>query len=156
MFWKLRGAEEFKTKRAFNLHKTRYANKKAGHVSVNGYVQVRVNNKLEYAHRIIWQMHNGDISKDVEIDHVDTNRGNNSLSNLRLATSSNNKWNMNKTSHNKSGFKGVSLHKKTGRFAAYYKKFGRKIHIGYFKTGIEAHNAYISAVTDAFGGYHRP
>ena len=155
LIWKLRPADSFATSRSFSLHKTRYAGAIAGHISINGYVQVRVNGKLDYAHRIIWQMLNGDIPNGCEIDHVDTNPQNNLISNLRLATSSNNKWNTNKPCTNTSGFKGVSLNKRTGRFTAAYKKNGKQNHLGYFDTAEEASEAYKKAIIKAFGEYHR-
>lgn len=37
-------------------------------------------------HRLVWEAFNGAIPEGYEIDHVDENKGNNSLGNLRLMT----------------------------------------------------------------------
>jgi len=155
LYWKERQPNEFKSKRAYSIHKSRYVGKKAGCVDSNGYVQIRLLGKIHLAHRVIWEMHNGKIARNIEIDHIDTNRSNNVLVNLRLASSSNNKWNMNRPSHNTSGFKGVSFYKKTGKWAAYIKKSGKKIHLGYFCTPDEAHKAYMNAAKLLFSEFAR-
>jgi len=81
-----------------------------------------------------------------EIDHINGIRNDNRICNLREATKSENAQNQRKApSHNKStGLIGASFDKR-------YKKFESKIHIngkskflGYFKTAIEAHNAYLT------------
>ena len=41
-------------------------------------------------HRLVWETFNGDIPDDLTIDHIDTNKKNNSLANLRLLTRSKN------------------------------------------------------------------
>lgn len=153
--WKLRSRGLFSSDRSYNLHKSRYANKKAGHEAANGYVQVRVSGRLHYAHRIIWELINGPIPHGYEIDHMDNNPSNNKIENLRVATSSSNKHNTRKPSHNSSGFKGVSLHKASGRYAAYIKNKGKKIHIGYFSTPNEAHDAYKAESDRLFGEFAR-
>lgn len=150
LYWVLRNEESFKTKRGYSVHKNKYAGKEAGNIGRNGYRYVRVYGKLLLAHRIIWEMFNGPIPEGMEVDHIDTNPSNNDISNLRLATSSNNKWNMNRPSHNTSGFKGVSLFKATGKYEAYIKFNGRKIHIGFFDTPELAHEAYKLAADKMF------
>lgn len=58
----------------------------------NGYcwVSLRLNNKTHYrlVHRLIWETYYGPIPNHFEIDHIDRDKHNNSLSNLRLATKS--------------------------------------------------------------------
>ncbi|TDN64266.1 HNH endonuclease [Scandinavium goeteborgense] len=55
-----------------------------------GYYQISVtNNNVSrrcYVHRLVWEAFNGAIPEGYEIDHVDENKGNNSLGNLRLMT----------------------------------------------------------------------
>lgn len=52
----------------------------------SGYVRKRYRGKLWYVHRLVWTLANGEIPAGYEIDHIDGNRSNNELSNLRLAT----------------------------------------------------------------------
>jgi len=55
-----------------------------------GYYQVSVTNnnltKRCYVHRLVWESFNGTIKDGYEIDHIDENKANNSLENLRLVT----------------------------------------------------------------------
>lgn len=61
-----------------------------------GYVLVSVkkteHTNLMLKHRLVWETFNGEIPDGLEIDHIDTNKENNDLSNLRLVTK---KQNMN-------------------------------------------------------------
>ena len=63
-------------------------------VGCNGYLRVSCFGKLEYQHRVIWVMHNGIIKKGLEVDHINRDRLDNRIKNLRLVTSTQNKWNM--------------------------------------------------------------
>lgn len=73
--------------------------KNFGHIAgcvnnVTGYRAVKIAQKNEYVHRVIWEYHNGPIPDGLEIDHKDTNRDNNKIDNLRLVTSKENKENL--------------------------------------------------------------
>lgn len=153
LYWLLRNKSSFKTPRGYSIHKSRYAGAEAGNVGANGYVYIRVYGRLLLAHRLIWEMHNGEIPEGMEIDHIDTNPLNNRIENLRLASSGNNKWNMNKPSHNTSGYKGVSLFKATGKYEAYIKINGKKRHLGFFSSPQHAHEAYKQAAKELFGEF---
>ena len=59
----------------------------------NGYMIVNVDDKKYYAHRIIWIMFYGDIADDHVIDHIDRNRSNNRIENLRMVSHSLNSHN---------------------------------------------------------------
>lgn len=60
---------------------------------LNGYVAVQLNNEVKYVHRVVWEAFNGKIPSGYEIDHINTNRADNRLENLKLVTSSENKRN---------------------------------------------------------------
>ena len=83
----------------------------AGSVDSNGYVVVSVNNKGHYAHKIIWEMHSGEIPNGYEVDHIDRNRANNNLNNLRIVTRKQNSQNHNMRDDNTTGVTGVYLTK---------------------------------------------
>ncbi len=62
---------------------TKYANKVAGVKNNAGYISVSINKRRYLAHRIIWKLlHN---TEPQIVDHIDGNRTNNSMSNLREA-----------------------------------------------------------------------
>jgi hypothetical protein len=64
--------------------------KKAGALNKNGYIRIGYMYKAYAAHNLIWIMHNGKIPDDLEIDHIDNNRNNNIISNLRLLSTQDN------------------------------------------------------------------
>ena len=104
--------------------------------------------RLYKAHRIIWEMANGPIQHGYEIDHVDRNPSNNSIGNLRIATSSQNKHNTGMRSNNKSGVKGVHFHKTKGKWFAQIEHNGERTSLGYFATIQEAAEARHTAVVN--------
>lgn len=89
----------------------------------------------------------------LEVDHIDGNRLNNQKSNLRLANSSQNKMNRGARSDNLSGFKGVSLHKKTNKWTSRIMIDGKYKHLGLFKTKEEAATVYNTYAKESFGEF---
>ena len=66
--------------------------------------------KRYYAHRIIWELNNGKIPKDMCIDHIDGNGINNHINNLRLVTRSENQRNSRLPKNNTSGQMNIHKH----------------------------------------------
>lgn len=83
----------------------------------------------------------GDIG-DFFLDHKNGIRNDNRIDNLRLADRSKNGANRPICKSNKTGFKGVSISKKTGKFKAQIKKNGKVFSLGYFSNPESAHEAY--------------
>lgn len=50
------------------------------------YSTTRINGKRVYMHKYVWSYFNGEIPKGYEIHHIDLNRDNNDISNLKLMT----------------------------------------------------------------------
>lgn len=88
LVWKAR-QEITRGDRGFNK---RCAGKPAGTVSHNGYVNINFQKACYLAHRLIW-MHVHGIKPEQAIDHIDRDRSNNRLSNLRVATFAQNLFN---------------------------------------------------------------
>jgi len=111
------------------------------------YIQIIINNKKCYCHRLVWIYHNGDIPIGMQIDHINRNKTDNRIENLRLSTPRNNCLNKTKQSRNTSGYKGVSWYKRDKKYRATIKHNCKNIHLGYFDTPELAHAAYIDAAT---------
>ncbi len=127
----------------------RFAGKEAGTVTKDGRV-VTLKFKKYMAHRLIWLIVTGEWP-DLEIDHRDRNRANNKWLNLRLATSSQNKYNDGKHKNNTSGYTGVYFRKDRGTFSARIQYEGRDVCLGCFKTAEDAYAAYLNAAKE----FHR-
>lgn len=83
---------------------------KAGHLNKkHNYYEIRLNGKQYYAHRLIYCMLNGELSSDLVIDHIDGNRSNNKISNLRAVSQRDNCRNRNIKANSKTGIVGVQL-----------------------------------------------
>lgn len=122
------------------------AGARVGYVHHSGYRYCEVNGKHYAAHRLAWLYSYG-ILPDCQIDHKDSNRDNNSLSNLRLAIN-NHKDNsqnraVNKTS--KTGIKGVNGPNKYGKYMARITVNKVTIFLGEFNTILDAGAAYKEA-----------
>jgi len=110
----------------------------AGYLNHDGYIHIRFQKKLYGAHRLIWVWHSGDIPIDKQIDHMDKNRSNNKIENLRLANNAQNSTNRSLSKRNKSGFNGVSFDKQTGKYKAQIMHLGKLKHLGRYDTKEEA------------------
>jgi hypothetical protein len=125
----------------------------AGGLMNNGYIRVDVGDRSYGAHRIIYEMHFGEISDATEIDHIDGDRGHNAIENLRLATHMQNMCNMKMHADNTSGFKGVS--KKRNKWRARIMVAGKEIALGVFETASLAKEAYDAAAKELHGEFFR-
>jgi hypothetical protein len=89
------------------------------------------------------------------VDHIDRNPLNNSRSNLRLATISQNGCNRVAQSNSKSGIKGVSWCKREGRWRAVITIDGKYRSLGYFNSPEAAARAYAEAAAVLHGEFAR-
>lgn len=120
----------------------------------DGYYSVRVDRKTYLAHRVAWLIVYGEWP-DKLIDHVNGDRRDNRLSNLRKATYSENGWNCGVRASNTSGFKGVCKHNKCGKWIARIRiGNGVRKHLGLFDTPEAAHAAYRRAAEEHHGAFY--
>lgn len=98
-----------------------------GSINSEGYRIARVNGEVCRVHRLIWTMLVGEIPDGYMIDHIDGNRVNNCISNLRLATRVENQRNAKMRCDNTSGAKGVSFDKRAGKWRVQVRLAGRNI-----------------------------
>jgi hypothetical protein len=120
-------------------------NTKAGTLPNNSdYRRVSISNKIYLEHRVIWIYFNGLIPSDLFIDHINQNKMDNRIENLRLCTRSQNQYNRGSYKNNSSGFKGVSFNKALNKYSAQMRINDVKNHLGYFDTPELANEAYKS------------
>lgn len=107
-----------------------------------GYIAFCIDGRQYTAHRLAWLYMHGELPP-AEIDHINGQRTDNRLSNLRLADRIQNAANVKTHRDNKSGLKGVFPMRR--RWSAQIKVRGITHHLGTFDTPAEAHAAYIKA-----------
>ena len=90
------------------------------------------------------------------IDHIDCNKENNNVNNLRYCTNQENQRNTNLNSKNTSTVKGVYFDKHANKWKAQIMIDGLKIHLGYYNTLEEAKQARIKKVNEVFGEFVHP
>jgi hypothetical protein len=109
----------------------------AGGLKKTGYREIKINGKFYLSHRLIYMYHKGEITDGLHIDHIDRDKLNNNIENLRLVTHQENHFNR--------GAKGYYFNKRDNKFMAYIRINGELIYLGYFDTAEEAKNAYLKA-----------
>jgi hypothetical protein len=92
-----------------------------------------------YSHRIIWKMVHGE--DPIEVDHIDGNKSNNSISNLREASRNTNLMNRPLTKRNTSGITGVWFSKGKQKWTAAIKSNSKAIYLGVFDSKNDAAKA---------------
>ena len=105
----------------------------------HGYVSVHLKGRQYPAHRLIWAMH-GNVPA-VTIDHINRNRSDNRIENLRAATKNQQLFNVGLRSDNRSGVKGVSWHKYSNAWRGQVYFQGKSYHAGIFKNKDECIDA---------------
>ena len=102
------------------------------------YFDIKINGKMYLMHRLIYIYHFGNIEDGKYIDHIDGNRMNNDINNLRVVTHQQNCFNTVKTL-------GYYFEKCTGKYKAQIMLNNKKISLGRYKTENEARIAYLTA-----------
>lgn len=115
----------------------------AGSISDKSYLVIVCMGRLLQAHRIAWLLTHGKWPLG-DIDHINGNRTDNRIANLRDVTRSVNQQNLKGARRdNTTGHLGVKR-ARNGRFEARINLHGRYVHIGTFPTAAEAHAAYLT------------
>lgn len=131
----------------------RYPGTIAGRPTNFGYVMIGVFGVDYLAHRLIWVWMYGE-NPSADIDHINSQRNDNRISNLRAATRSQNHQNR----INKPGKilpKGVFCPPRCRRYLAAIGARSKKQELGWFDTPEEAHAAYLAAAKEKYGEFAR-
>ena len=128
----------------------------AGGFSGKGYKCIRVNKQLYRCHRLAWFMTYG-VWPEKELDHIDRNRANNAISNLRECSGTQNQGNRNNSKNTQSGLKGVyavnSVKATSKKWMAQITYRGITLNLGSTHTKKEAAELYDSAAKRLFGDF---
>lgn len=122
----------------------------------SGYIHTNVRGKTLYEHRLVFLWHKGYLPEVV--DHRDQSKGNNRIGNLREATHTQNKYNVQKRSHNTTGAKGVVFHPlcTLKPYQAKIVKNGKTHSLGYYPTVELAAAAYAEGAKRIAGEFANP
>ena len=109
-----------------------FAGKEAGCVRPDGYLCIAWKGKHLLAHRAIWVIENGSIPNGMFIDHINRNRRDNRISNLRLCSVSQNNCNAKLRKDNSSKVKGVCWDTQRNKWKARVTYQGQQYHAGFY------------------------
>ncbi len=106
-----------------------------------GYIECRVYYATKpffiRSHRLAWFLHYGSLPIN-QVDHIDGDRSNNKIDNLRDVSNQQNHW-------NRTNAKGYYWNKSSNKFCGVIRINGKTKHLGLFNTEQEARNAYLKA-----------
>lgn len=115
----------------------------------HGYIQIKLDDRLYLAHRLAWLYVHGDWPTD-QLDHIDRDRVNNRIANLREVDNARNAQNCGLQQNNKSGGKDVCWYKRKSRWMVRITIDGERKFLGYFAD----HNDALTARLNAEKVYH--
>jgi hypothetical protein len=128
-------------------HKSGRFLKQSNHT--DGYKVVRLakgkRSKLFYVHRLVATAFLPTSANESQVDHIDRNRSNNNLENLRWVSRSVNHQNRTKQGHTTSEYLGVSWNKVTNKWVAMIQRDKKNRYLGSYTCEVEAAHAYIAA-----------
>lgn len=130
----------------------RMAGQSAGTLHSKGYRRIKLDGRHHFAHRLAWLYVTGEWP-DRAIDHMNGDKTDNRIANLRLATASENNMNMGVRRFSKTGLKGVSPQRK--KYMAQISANGKRHYLGLFQTPEEAHQAYLQRARELHGDFAR-
>lgn len=131
LIWMHRGPDCYENSVHQRRWNTFYAGQRVGSITAQGYVVVKLFGKNRFVHRVVWLLNRG-IWPTGQIDHINGDKSDNRIDNLRDVSALANMRNRSLSRNNKSGFRGVYWNTKEVRWRAHIKDQTRNIHLGYF------------------------
>ena len=140
---RMRKAYDYNSETGELTSKTKRDGRVVGHLQ-RGYLCVTVDKKHYRVHRICWAIHHGEDPGELDIDHIDRDKTNNRISNLRLAT----------TKQNLHNSKAMGIQQKaSGKWHAKIQSDGITINLGTHKCPLIAHLTYVDKAREIRGEY---
>ncbi len=131
---------------------TKNAGKVAGSVHNGGYLHLSLDNQKYLNHRMAWLYVYGEWPRRF-VDHINLDKTDNRISNLRLADFAENSANISTRKNSVSGFRGVSFLTSRQRWIAQIHKNKRYYRLGSFKDKECAARAYAEAAQNLYGEF---
>ena len=124
--------------------------------TTTGYARLCFGRKAYKVHRVVWALAYGEWPV-IDIDHINGDRADNRLENLRLASRAENLHSMKKRKGSLCSLKGATPYRKQNdRFVAQIRIDGRQRNLGIFDSQQAAHDAYCASAVVAFGKFFNP
>jgi len=145
LFWKVRRPNRHQTDRGLAVFNSKFPGKRvASKLDSRGYKVTSILGKHLMQHRIVWAINTGEWP-DSDIDHINGDRSDNRMKNLRSVDRQENMRNKGLYKTNKAGVPGVSFHSRDKVWTAKISDNKRQVHLGYFDRMEDAISARIDA-----------
>ena len=118
-----------------------------------GYKRVGFDGKMHTVHILVAKAFIPNPENKKCVDHIDTNRANNNVNNLRWATNSENSHNSPIRNDNTSGIKGISWSKQSNKWQVRIDHNGKQYYLGCFSEKEDAINARQLKANELFGEF---
>lgn len=102
--------------------------KEVGGIGKDGYSKLKLNGSMYRTHRVIWALVHG-VQPTGEIDHINGNRLDNRLANLRVVDGQTNHMNVKHNRRNTSGVQGVHWGQRESKWIASIHEKGKKLRL---------------------------
>ena len=144
LIWKPRDRSEFSRDRLWTTWNKRWAGKEAGTIGAWGYRVISIDHINFFAHRIAWLLANGSMPEG-DMDHINGDRADNRIENLRSVDRSANLKNSSRRKTNRSGVTGVYWDKSRQQWLAKLNSNRKAVFLGRFDALDDAVAARLSA-----------
>lgn len=150
--WLPRSEVDCGSKHEASRWNARYSGKEPFPEDFKGYRRIQIYRKRYLAHRVAWAIYTGAWPKD-QIDHINGDRSDNRIVNLREATRAENNRNKSAALNSTSRYVGVSWSSQAQKWKVGIWHAGKQIHIGFFQSEEEAAAAYDREARDKKGEF---
>lgn len=154
LYWRPRDKKHFKSLGGFRMFQSKHAGQRVSSSPsrYGGGLSINIKKVRMKQHRVCWAIATGKWPPDM-IDHINHDKCDNRIVNLRLATAIENSRNRRSQKNSTSRYVGVNWDKAHKRWKAQISNQGVKVWLGYFKSEEEAAKVRDAAAKEAYGEF---